>query len=274
MIKMIPVDNSQSKRNNRVSDSLPSKSEDSYNSKLQTRSLTDTLSTKGSDSDNIVTAATTSTARNSSSSSEYHCTSRTTTNTTSSGSGGDDYDQGALCKPEKKDQDGNWIRNSTGNRNENSLTSRSLNEHNKDTVFFKTAKDSFPPRKKVRLHQQDDNHQRPWNYTTSIKSHSPSDDGSTLQVPGDDGSDLIVAGDIEGVVPIKPATVVASLSTSETSTKNQHHLLLTPHREPRYHTIRNTLYRFQSSDSNSNGNSHFHRSNRNKKLRRGGTENK
>lgn len=282
VIKMIPVDNSQSKRNNRTSDSLPSKSKDSYISKLQTRCVTDTLSTKGSDSDNIVTAATTSTARNSSSSSECQYTSRTTTNTTSSGSGGDDYDQGTLCKPEKKDQDGNWIGNSTGNRNQNSLTSRSLNEHNKDTVLFKTAKDIFPPRKKVRHHQQDDHHQRPWNYTASIKSHSPSDDGFTLQVPGDDGSDLNVAGDIEGAVPIKPATVVASLlftpgttatdaglsstsakrrSSSETSTKNQHHLLLTPHREPRYHTIRNTLYRFQSSDSNSNGNSHSHRSN-------------
>jgi len=154
---------------------------------------------------------------------------------------------------------------------------------NEDTVISATNQHGLPPRKKFRHC-----------YTTSIKSQSSNDDGSTLQVPGDNGSDRIVAGAIEGGVPIEPATVVASRlftphttgtdnclsspstlgtegelsSSSETSTQNQHHLLLTPHREPRYHTIRNSLYRFQSSDDNGNGyNKYSHRSNRSKKSR-------
>jgi len=230
---------------------------------------------KASDSDNIVT---TSTARNSSSSSEgqdaNHTT--TTTNTTSSGSGGDDDDRGTAS-----------MKVDTGLQNDQ-ITRR--NNETRKTSGVKTrtiqSADDLPPKKKARHGQQENLNQKSWSYASGIKSRN--DDGSNIQVPGDDGSDRIVAGDVG--VPIKPATVVASRlfrphatetdnsasSSAEAVGKqppkaeNQHQLLLPPHREPRYHTIKNTLYRFNSGDRNETDNKkHTHRSNRGKNRRRG-----
>jgi len=240
---------------------------------------------KASDSDNMVTAVTRSTIRNSSSSSECHNSNHSTTTTTSSGSGGDDEDRGTM---------GSINGNKNGTDNRLKCTSNfSLNEQSSETMLSTSDGDGLPPRKRVR-HQQEVGYERgSWSYAKKIKKKSPKDNGSTLQVPGDDGSDRIVAGDIGGV-PIQPATVVASrlftppsngtencLSSSltlangdkcrpsaETSEENQHHLLVLSHREPRYHTIRKTLYRFHSSDSNGNSNNFPNRSSQNNRNRR------
>jgi len=237
LIERISVENSRSNRKNCLRDSSTSNVNDSDDTKIQSYSSS-TGQTKDAlrgrrgrilsqSSGNIVTAATASTSRNSSSLECQDTNHTATTATASSGSG---------CE---------------------------------GMALPKAHRDGLPPRKKARLHH---------------------DDGSTLQVPGDDGSDRIVAGDIEGGVPIKPATVVASRlftphtigskislllsstvgtgakrrSSPQTSAQNQPHLLLPPHREPRYHTIRNTLYRFRS---NANGNNHSHRNTRSKKRR-------
>jgi hypothetical protein len=226
--------------------------------------------------DNIVTAATAS-----STSSECPDASNTTTttnnnnNTTSSGSGGDDDDRGSLRVHEMRVEGGNAIGNVCSNWTSNGTKARSMRTRHENEAIELQSKniDGFPPKKKTRHYQHDSHNQRSWSQSVSLNSHSLNDDGSTLKVPGDDGSDRIVPGDIRGGVPIKPATVVASrLFTpktsgteplaagtgqkrrwpSETSTQNQNHLLLQPHREPRYHTIRNTLYRFQGSDGNRN----------------------
>ncbi|KAG7336829.1 hypothetical protein IV203_006789 [Nitzschia inconspicua] len=86
------------------------------------------------------------------------------------------------------------------------------------------------------------------------------DDGSSLQVPEDDGSDRLAANSGKGVV--QPALVVASrcdvANTSSASGgsggeeqgqshSSQHYFLLTPHNEPGYNTIRNTLNRFPAT---------------------------
>ncbi len=237
-------------------------------------------SKKASDSENIVT---TSTTRNSSSSSEWQDANHTTT--TSSGSGGDDDDRGkSSTKLEMGLQNDQMNRkdNETGKESGVWTTTRSKpSAHEGDS-----KQDHLPPKKKARLSQQEHLNQKSWGYASRIKSRN--DDGSNIQVPGDDGSDRIVAGDVG--VPIKPATVVASrlFRPHATETDNsasssaeavgkqppqaedQHQLLLPPHREPRYHTIRNTLYRFSSSDRNDTENKkHSHRSNRAKNRRRG-----
>eukprot|EP00533_Pseudo-nitzschia_delicatissima_P009738 CAMPEP_0116078554 /NCGR_PEP_ID=MMETSP0327-20121206/669_1 /TAXON_ID=44447 /ORGANISM="Pseudo-nitzschia delicatissima, Strain B596" /LENGTH=1243 /DNA_ID=CAMNT_0003569117 /DNA_START=108 /DNA_END=3839 /DNA_ORIENTATION=- len=237
--------------------------------------------TKTSGSDNVVTSSMT---RNSSSSTEWQEANQTTTsNTTSSGSGGDDDDRGSSTKPESMLQDDQVTSNSSENLNESGVKFTSKSDADVQGKML-----DLPPRKKARHHPQGNLNQRSW-----IKSPSLNDDGSNIQVPGDDGSDRIVAGDIDGGVPIKPATVVASrlfrphttetdhstsssavgtggkrTSPPKSSAENQHHLLLPPHREPRYHTIRSTLYRFKSSDRNDTDRKHS-RSNRGNSRRRG-----
>lgn len=252
------------------------------------RTITVARSEKTNDSDNVVTAVTSSTAQASSlstaqaSSSSSECqevnqTTTTTSNTTtaSSGSGGDDDDRGEHLSTSdggiKGDcKMGSMKRNENGSGSIRERSNHDRQEKRKHTGFLKTNRD-LSPRKKLCHQEEDDNHQKSWEYTGSNDSLCPTDDGSTLQVPGDDGSDRIVARDVPGGVPRKPATVVASRifppyktvvnsnSSASSSTlgngveaQNQHHLLLPPHREPGYHTIRNTLYRFQGSDSNSN----------------------
>ena len=296
--KMLPAENCQSHRNTRFEKCPKSNMDDSDDVNLQStdsssggqtigalheevpqsQPLNGKQSTKkASDSDNVVTVDTQVTARNSSSSSECHDTNtnQATTTTASSGSGGDDDDRRG------ETMNGNSDENQTSNAVK-SRSNRNRNDSCQSKKFATSITDDFPPRKKSRHHPQGSNHPKTWSNAASIRKPSPKDDGSTLQVPGDDGSDRIVARNVEGGVPIKPATVVASSvplatgdkrnSSSETSLQN--HLLLPYHREPRYHTIRDTLYRFQSSDSNSNGKKHSHRSSRSKKRRRGGADKK
>jgi len=263
---------------------------------------------KGNDSDNVVTAATTCTAQNSSSSSECHDANQTaaattsTTTTASSGSGGDDDDRGESSFTLDWGAVGDSVKAKAPKKEEDNVgakdrSNRDRQKKYKDTFVPTTIRDGLSHQKKFRHQEQDARqHHKSWSCTRSIKKSSTDDDGSTLQVPGDDGSDSIVAGDIGGGVPIKPATVVASRlftphtttskdnassstteagveckSESQTTAQNQHHLLLPPHREPGYQTIRNTLYRFQGSYSNSHSYGNSHRSNRGKKRRsRGG----
>lgn len=95
-----------------------------------------------------------------------------------------------------------------------------------------------------------DHHHRSWLFPGS-NSMPINDDGSSLQVPGDDGSDQLAEGIEEGGVPMKPATVVAcqlfKLASDCSSPTGGG--ILPRHREPGYHTIRKTLYRYQSSSS-------------------------
>lgn len=95
-----------------------------------------------------------------------------------------------------------------------------------------------------------DHHHRSWIFPGS-NSMPINDDGSSLQVPGDDGSDQLAEGIEEGGVPMKPATVVAcqlfKLASDCSSPTGGG--ILPRHREPGYHTIRKTLYRYQSSSS-------------------------
>jgi len=255
---------------------------------------------KDVDSDNVVTTTTASTVQNSSSSSECHDANQTTTaatTTTSSGSGGDEdafVMNGGL-------KDDIATANEKGNpkeiRDGKERSNHDRQKKPKEPMDQTKLRDGLPPRKKIRPYEEvSGQHHGSWGCRESINRPSADDDGSSLQVPGDDGSDKIVAADIEGGVPIKPATVVASrLFTHHTASpkrnssaltmgagmlhelesqkgaQTQHQLLLPPHREPGYHTIRNTLYRFHSSDSTSNSNGNCHRSNRGKKRRRGGT---
>jgi hypothetical protein len=227
-----------------------------------------------------------------------------TTNTSSSGNGMEEHGNGGFYskrtekQPEKASDSDNIVTASTTS----TASSECQDTTNEDKVLPTSPnRDGPPPRKKVRHHQQVNHHQRSWSYSAaSIKSQSRNDDGSTLQVPGDDGSDRIVAGDVEGGAPRKPATFTASQlftphttagrnnflsssvsslsgskhrSSSETSGQNQHNFFLPPHREPRYHTIRNTFYRFHGSDSDGNGKKYSHRSNRVKKRRKFGKTN-
>lgn len=109
----------------------------------------------------------------------------------------------------------------------------------------------------IHHHHQHHSYQYPHHEKTSSNNI---DDGSILQVPEDDGSERLAADSTTGIV--RPAAVVASRynSTHSSSTSSgsggegesqtlQHlqHLLLPPHREPGYHTIRKTLSRFPSS---------------------------
>jgi len=207
-----------------------------------------------------------------------------TTTATSSGSGGDDDDRESLLTREMVVQTKNKIESGNAEGISNGAKSRLIRnrqEQNEDVMLLTTSRDGSPSRKKARHNHHDNLNQRACSQAASIKRQSPKDDGSTLKVPGAYGSDRIVVADIEGGVPIKPATVVASRpfklptngtvssatgteskrrSPSETSSQNQHHLLLPPRQEPRYHTIRNTLYRFHGSDKNGKCNNHSHRS--------------
>lgn len=109
------------------------------------------------------------------------------------------------------------------------------------------------------VHHQHSNHHHHAMHHYHYRSNL--DDGSTLQVPGDDGSDRLAANSSNGIV--QPATVVASRYNAANSSsasggsggerKGQcyHHqhdpsVLLPPHREPGYQTIRKTLSRFPS----------------------------
>jgi len=253
---------------------------------------------KLSNNDNVVTAATAS-----STSSEYQDTNIASTTTTSSSSGGDDDDRGFLLIQKIRVQTGNAIGNGNANCASSGTKPRSIgtrHDHDKGEVLLSSDLDAIPSRKKARYNQHDNHNQGSLSHTANVKTYPLNDDGSTLKVPGDDGSDRIVAGDVEGGVPLKPATVVASrlftppsstivhLATGngdngnggkrklpfESSTQNQHHLLLPPHREPGYHTIRNTLYRFHGNGSNGNDRNHSHRSNRSKKRRSRSAEKK
>lgn len=230
---------------------------------------------RSSDSDNIVTASMT---RNSSSSSDWQDANHATT---SSGSGVDEDDRRSSMKVEKASEASIRVGGETMANNE-------TKEH--------TNGDVSPPRKKARHHlsPQDPHPSTSWTYKSGIKSPSPKDDGSSLQVPGDDGSDRIVAGDVAGGVPIKPATVVAShlFTPSAASTGTDHsvssseHLgskqksssktsdLLPPHREPRYHTIRDTLYRLNVNERTEKVKKDSHHSHNRSKSRRRGTEKK
>lgn len=240
---------------------------------------------RSSDSDNIVT---TSMTRNSSSSSDWQDANH---GTTSSGSGGDDYDRGAFMELEKAIED-EASKTMPSNENIDHSTGEAVSAEG----------DAHPPKKKARHHPPPHDPRSPtsWTYAAGTKSQSPKDDGSSLQVPGDDGSDRIVAGDTTGGVPIKPATVVASrlftpstastgtdhsISSSEalgskqklsskTTAQNQHHDLLPPHKEPRYHTIRDTLYRFNGNERPKKGKKYSHHSNNRSKNRRRGNEKK
>ena len=267
---------------------------DHTNDYFHTKSI-DPLSKGGGDNDHVVTAATASTTSSECQDANNTASTTTTqTTTTSSGSGGDDDDRVSLRIQGEKVLGGNAIGNGSLKRASNGTkpsSTRTRYEH-KGMVLQSTSTDGFPPRKKPRHNQHDSHNQRSLCHTVSTNSHSLNDDGSSLKVPGDDGSDRIVAGDIEGGVPIKPATVVASRlftpqtsgtelsaagagekrrSPPESSTQNQHNLLLPPHREPRYHTIRNTLYRFHSRDTNGNDKKF---SNRSKKRRSRSAEKK
>ncbi len=222
---------------------------------------------RSSDSDNIVT---TSMTRNSSSSSDWQDGNHATT---SSGSGGDDYDRGSFMKVE------NAIEASMRISGE-AIPNKETKEHTNGKTVSAEG-DVYPPRKKARHHPspQDPHPPTSWTHEAGIKSPSPKDDGSSLQVPGDDGSDRIVAGDVAGGVPIKPATVVASrlFSPTTASTGTDHSIssseplgskqnsssktsdLLPPDREPRYHTIRDTLYRFNGNERTEKSKKHSHR---------------
>jgi len=188
------------------------------------------------------------------------------------------YSKRTEKQPEKANDSDNMVTASATS----TASSECQDTRNEDKVLpISSNRDGPPPRKKVRYHQQVNHHQRSscsYSAAASIKSQPLNDDVSTLQVPADDGSDRIVAGDVEGGVPRKSATIVASRlltssavsslsgskhrSSPETSGQNQHYLFLPPHREPRYHTIRNTFYRSHGSDSDGNSKKHSHRSNR------------
>ena len=247
----------------------------SSSAKADSRKASEQSLKRSSDSDNIVTASMT---RNSSSSSDWQDANHTTT---SSGSGGDEDDRRSSMKVEKAIEASTRVSGET-------MANKETNEH--------TNGDISPPRKKARHHlsPQDPHPSTAWTYKSGVKSPSLKDDGSSLQVPGDDGSDRIVAGDVAGGVPIKPATVVASrlftpsvASTgTDRSVSSSEHLgskqksssktsdLLPPHREPRYHTIRDTLYRLNVNERTEKIKKHPNHCHNRSKSRRRGTEKK